>query len=383
MGGLHSPGVLMSVAVSLVSASLLSAQSTVRAGSEFQVNVVTVVSQYLPDVSADADGDFVVVWQRPAGGYRILARRFDPSGSPQGGEIQAEPSMPDLQINPAVSSDADGNFVVVWTNAISVAASDVFGRRFNAAGVPQATTFQVNIYTTYAQRYPAVAVDADGDFVVAWSSNYQDGGGNGVFARRFNSSGTAGPEFQVNSFTLTSQHNPSVGLEDNGDFVIVWQSDFQDESEGAIFGQRYNALGLLLGVEFQINSYTSLFQDSPRLDIDADGDFVVVWRSTPQDGSDGGVFAQRFNSLGAKLGVELQVNAFFTGEQGRPAVALRDAGDFVVVWHSNLQDGASYGVFGRHVSASGAPLGVEFQLGAFTAPFKIDRGSISTPGATS
>ncbi len=41
MGRLHSPGLLVSVAVSLVSASL-SAQSTVRVGSEFQVNVVTL-----------------------------------------------------------------------------------------------------------------------------------------------------------------------------------------------------------------------------------------------------------------------------------------------------------------------------------------------------
>ncbi len=275
--------------------------------------------------------------------------------------------MSGLQINAAVSSDAGGNFVVVWANYIDPDTYDVFGRRFNAAGVPQATTFQVNIYTTYAQRYPAVAVDADGDFVVAWSSPSQDGGGSGIFARRFNSSGTGGPEFQVNSYTLTGQYNPSVGLEDNGDFVIVWQGDFQDGSEGAIFGQRYNALGLLLGVEFQINSYTALFQDSPRLDMDADGDLVVVWRSTPQDGDSGGVFAQRFNSLGAKLGVELQVNAFFSGEQGRPAVALRDAGDFVVAWQSLAQDGSGYGVFGRHVSASGALLGVEFQLGTFTA----------------
>ena len=45
--------------------------------------------------------------------------------------------------------------------------------------------FQVNTYTPNNQLFPAVAADSDGNFVVAWQSEGQDGSSNGVFAQRF------------------------------------------------------------------------------------------------------------------------------------------------------------------------------------------------------
>src|SRR5687767_635397 len=59
--------------------------------------------------------------------------------------------------------------------------------------------FQVNTYTSGPQRYPAVAMDADGDFVVVWQSNQQDGNSDGIFAQRFNAAGLPqASEFKVN-----------------------------------------------------------------------------------------------------------------------------------------------------------------------------------------
>ena len=88
--------------------------------------------------------------------------------------------------------------------------------------------FQVNTYTTQFQRSPAVAARTDGAFVVAWASNGQDGSGYGIFARRFSSAGTAlAVEFQVNTTTTQSQNVPAVGVDSDGDFVVVWQSSGQ------------------------------------------------------------------------------------------------------------------------------------------------------------
>ena len=55
--------------------------------------------------------------------------------------------------------------------------------------LPVGSEFQVNTYTTSGQSGPAMATDADGDFVVVWRSENQDGSSYGVFGRRF-----AGPE---------------------------------------------------------------------------------------------------------------------------------------------------------------------------------------------
>ena len=48
----------------------------------------------------------------------------------------------------------------------------------------------VNAYTTNTQSLPAIGLDADGDFVVAWQSNGQDGGGWGVYAQRYTAGGS-------------------------------------------------------------------------------------------------------------------------------------------------------------------------------------------------
>ena len=59
-------------------------------------------------------------------------------------------------------------------------------RRYAASGVAQGGEFRVNLYATGDQRYPSVAVDFDGDAVIAWESLRDSvGSGFGVFARQF------------------------------------------------------------------------------------------------------------------------------------------------------------------------------------------------------
>jgi hypothetical protein len=43
----------------------------------------------------------------------------------------------------------------------------------------------VNSYTTSGQQWPKVASDANGNFVVAWTSYGQDGSYSGIFGQRF------------------------------------------------------------------------------------------------------------------------------------------------------------------------------------------------------
>jgi len=110
------------------------------------------------------------------------------------------------------------------------------------------------------------------------------------------------------------------------------------------------AQGDPLGPQFRVNAYTTDSQSVPAVASDAAGNFVVVWQSLYQDGSSYGVFGQRYDNTGAPLGPEFRVNTFTTNFQGAPAVASDAAGNFVVVWNSLNQDGSSYGVFGQRYS---------------------------------
>src|SRR5215212_3119970 len=97
--------------------------------------------------------------------------------------------------------------------------------------VPAGPEFQVNAYTPDNQIYPSVAADADGDFVVAWESEGQDGSGYGVYFQRYNAAG-APIEGSVRAAETTfgNQYGASVGMDDAGNIVVAWATENQDGS---------------------------------------------------------------------------------------------------------------------------------------------------------
>src|SRR5688500_6636979 len=83
--------------------------------------------------------------------------------------------------------------------------------------------FRVNGITAPQQSNAAIAMDADGDFVIAWESFAQEGPAVsfGMFAQRFSASGVAqGNEFRVNTFATANQMDPAVAMDADGDFVV-------------------------------------------------------------------------------------------------------------------------------------------------------------------
>ncbi|MGH7898352.1 MAG: hypothetical protein ACREQQ_10395, partial [Candidatus Binatia bacterium] len=165
-----------------------------------------------------------------------------------------------------MSADAQGNFVVVWDSPHAYhygTRFGIFGRRFDSSGASIGSEFQVNAYTTWTNFLPSVSCDAAGNYVVVWDSSF-DSGGYGVFARRYDSSGAVlGSEFPVNSYTSGAQRRSSVSSHAAGGFVVAWNSDGQDGSGYGVFAQRFDSSGAHVGAEFQVNSYTADFQYRP------------------------------------------------------------------------------------------------------------------------
>jgi hypothetical protein len=64
----------------------------------------------------------------------------------------------------------------------------------------------------------------------------------------------AGGEFRANTYTTGDQDDTSVASDASGNFVVVWQSDGQDGSNRGIFARRYDASGAPRGPEFQVNT---------------------------------------------------------------------------------------------------------------------------------
>jgi hypothetical protein len=212
-------------------------------GTEFRVNTYTSGFQQGQVVAADASGNFVVAWSSYKGvdEDEIVARRYNAAGSAVGDEFQVNTFTTYGQFQPAVAMDPDGDFVVVWTSHGQLGQLyDLFGQRYDAAGLPQGAEFQVNAYITDDQRAASVTSDAAGNFVVVWMSTSQDLSFDGVFGQSFDALGLPiGPEFRVNSHTTGSQNHPAVAYASGGRFVVAWTSDGQDGDGYGIFGQRH------------------------------------------------------------------------------------------------------------------------------------------------
>ena len=157
--------------------------------------------------------------------------------------------------------------------------------------------------------------------------------------------------------------------------MIAWTSDGQDGSGYGVFAQLFDADGAPQATELQVNTYITGAQSSPSVASDDDGDFVIAWNSDGQDGSSYGIFARRFDAAGAPQGVEFRVNTYITGSQSLPAVSSSTSGDFVVAWTSFGQDGFSNGVFAQRFDAAGAPQGVEFRVNSTVV--KVSMGELS------
>jgi hypothetical protein len=359
---LRSSATVMLAAFALVSSvdRALALDGDIRAGVEFQVNLYTTGQQSSAAVALSAAGDFVVTWNsyQDGSGIGVFARRFSRLGDPLAGEFQVNSYTQALQSYPAVARDTDGDFVVAWQDFYREGDYGIFARRFSSAGAAVGVDFQVDLATSGNQKFPAVAIDAAGDFVVVWESS------NGVFARRFSSAGAAVTgDLQANVLT-GSGRRPSVAMDSDGDFVLAWEA-FDGAGYG-IFGRRYSSAGIALTGEFQVNTYTYSTEARPRVAAEGNGDFVVVWYSN-HDGSDDGIFARRFASTGAALGGELQVNTRTVDRQWFPMVTSDADGDFVVTWESQGgEDGDSATVLAQRYTSAGARLGAELQVNSHT-----------------
>ena len=299
-----------------------------------------------------------------------LERRVLLSIQPLGGEIAINSFTTGPQHNTAVAMDPDGNFVVVWGAAEGAGDNyGIFARRFNAAGVPQGDDFRVNTYTTDFQNAPSVAIDADGDFVVAWNSYGQDQGGGGKYAggvyfQRYNAAGVPqGVETRANTYTTNNQGDASVAMAPNGDFVITWLSFLQDGSGFGIYGQRYNAAGAPQGAEFRLNQFTTGSQVNANVSMDDSGNFAATWGTQIQASPTLDVAARLFDAVGNPRGNEFIVNNVLGGDQWNPDVAMDADGDFTVVWQTDSGGGgSSLRIHARRYDETGAPLANEFTV---------------------
>ncbi|MFN9506317.1 MAG: DUF4347 domain-containing protein, partial [Rubrivivax sp.] len=272
----------------LMRAEPLAAQFTVNREGDKNQNTGSLRGGSQNAVARAADGRFVVVWTsdgQDGSGRGVYARLFGPTGTPL-------PPDADIQVNTTTAGDQQyarvamteqGAFVVTWTQDSQNGQGENVGARwFDASGTPQGEVV-VNTTTAGDQRNSVVGINRNtGEFVVAWEG--PDATGSiGVFARRFDAEGEPqGNQQLVHANTAGDQRNPAVVMNRDGSYVVAWENVDASRNIRSIHFQRFNSAGAAQGGAVAVNDSTApaaaaMSFSSPALAADNQGNFTVAF----------------------------------------------------------------------------------------------------------
>ena len=313
--------------------------------SEFQVNnVPTSIGAYPSvddhlSVSALAGGGFVVTWiSRQGGNLSTEARVFSGDGTPVGNQFNIAPSA-SAAIEPAITGLDDGGFAVAWS-AVEGGVRVVKTQIFDADRDARSGVVDVGPVAAN-ERQPAISSMGGDGFVVLWEN------ANGIFGEIFDASGVVTTvAFQIRDGVVNTGEWPSVDLLADGNIIAAWTSGGFVQTR--IFDDEGNPTGPVLTVT--ADGYR------PDVAVLTNGNFLVTWQTGEADSD---IKARLFTADGDVIGRELTINTGVEGAQTSPSVVALPDGGFAIAWQSDSagpQDDFGDGVRIRYFDEQGTPL---------------------------
>ena len=337
--------------------------------SDFKVNDdFGTTYQGYSNIATDLNGDFVVCWyDKRNGNNDIYIQLFDRNGTRAGTNRRVnDDTGTQEQLKPSMMKDQSGKFVVVWQDYRANGYpfnGDIYGQRFLADGTPQVANFKFNDdFGTETQGWQDIDCDDFGNFVVVWEDNRN--GNYDVYAQRYHKSGTKlGVNIRVNDDAGTAyQHNPRVAVDGNGDFVIVWYDNRSGRDD--IMGQRFNASGVAQGTNFLVNDNINNEKHvMPDVACDYNGNFTVVWidyrnGSYPNNPD---IYGRMYWADGSSRSGNFKVNADGSqGSQMEPAIGMDYFGNFIVAWRDDRE--GNNDIYAQYYDNTGRLLGGNYRV---------------------
>jgi len=288
--------------------------------------------------AANDAGVQAVAWIEPVGAVPQVKLRVRRLGA--GGFDWFEPVMP-VQTNalaaarqPALAIDAAGRVMIVWAQAVGVAAAELRSRTFD---VPSGFTLELPVHDLQPeQRAPRVVAIDTNRFVAVWEQRF--GTTFDLRTREGNASNWEG----VGSFTLDGRTEEVSGAQllpgPLETALVAWQQG------GRLYVSR-RSVGVW-SVPAEIGGGLAGAATDLRLAVAGDGRLLAVW--IQRDGSGADLYFAPVSAgapvVGAAVGLESE-----PGAVSEPAVAMNAAGAAVVAWLQNVSAGAGPDLIARIV----------------------------------
>lgn len=300
---------------------------------EFSIPHTSPALQTESAITTLANGNYVVTWTASShwnehGDLGIFAQRFNASGKALGSAITISESDDGVLCESSVSAMANGGFVVSWKDKID---KTVYAQTYSANGIAQSgaivvSTDSVTSYGGLVDSYTARTATFDnGDFLVVDVASTD----RNIYAQRYDSLGnTVGSNFRINTDTAGSQHSASITVLKNGNTASAWvvfPDDLDDDEFLRI--QIHNG-------ETPVGNAIDIAVSDSNIAALGDGGFVVTWRSAIYDAASDtykpAFSFQRYDADGIAVGSTVQQRANIPADSDLTCTSLSNGG-FVVV----------------------------------------------------
>ena len=404
----------------------------------------TISNQSLgePSVSADASGNFTAGWLPAGSRQRFLLRRFDAAGNPLGdqfritdqgletGETAGTPLF-------SISTNRRGDRVVAWISPAGALNASIVAQIFRADGTPRTGPVEVGrtpqrnegpgIFQNARLQPPSVAINDDGDVMVAWKSDrnstvFADPIWQGflliglfrieeqVLARGYSIDGVPYGDAQIVDRRVSALPSATGGsglryINDtvqvssgpNGTFAVGYRIDRTALTQGQpsllspfrarILGATARPQGPVLELGTLLDGQLLVAGPDFRISSASNGDLMLAWAAeNPASRRGGGldqtIYLGRYSTLGLPKGLPVRV-----ATRGAPATSLDTnlfikpipSGGNVVAWAGgpesavlpNNGPGVGRG-FARYYAADESPLSPAFVISDTSSQISID-----------
>jgi hypothetical protein len=289
----------------------------------------------------------------------IVVQEFNLAGQPVGRSYTISSGGVGLKSRPRLAVRPVGDVVAAWMSwygATATPASElgVFTRQLANTGRPNGGQIQVDTVSGAIGSTPALAVDPDGSYLIAWSSQIgTDTFNTSIYGRVFAASGAplAAP-FLLSSGAVGPQGKPTVANDGQGSYLVAWQGYFNDLWHSRIAGQIVSKAGGLLGKRQAISTgdgKNNLADAAPSAAVVPGGTFVMVWmewnHSFPV-----GLAGVQLDRSGVPLGSQVWINDQQIGAISRTALVTDSAGTYLTPYEG-FENQTTLGIRARFFDA--------------------------------
>jgi len=325
---------------------------------------------------------YLVVWQdqRSAAtrGADIYGRLVDAQGVPVGADFRISgPNATEDDLRPAVVwNGAADQYLVVWQDQRNSPAhhGDIYGRRVSATGAVAGMDFPISSPGATAE-WPAAAWNGTANqYLVVWQDDRDEATHVGdIYGRRLSATGAVvGADFPISSPAAGGKVLPAVAWNGTANqYLVVWQDERDETTRGSdIYGRRVSAQGAVVGPERRISGPAAKGNDWwPAVAWNgAANQYLVVWGDERDSSRGFDVRGRLVSADGTAVRADFRISGrAATASDESPVVVWNEtANEYLVVWMDGRDDAhrADRGcdIYGRRVSAAGAPAGAEFRI---------------------